>query len=446
MLKRKIYSKLVEWKKTSQGETALLINGARRVGKSHICKEFGENEYKSYIMIDFANVPKEIVELIENESYDLDIFFLKLSAFYSVTLFERESLIIFDEVQHLPRARQLIKYLVADHRYDYIETGSLLSIKRNVHDIVIPSEEKHMMMFPLDFEEFLWALGDNTTVPILMNFLKKRIPLGQALHRKVMNDFRQYLLVGGMPQSINEYLISKNFNKVDEVKRNILSLYRNDIAKFAGSNQNKVLAIFDEIPGQLSKQEKKYVLSSISKEARLREYEDSFMWLEDAMIINTCFNSTDPNVGLSLSSEHTTRKCYMGDTGLLVTQVFYDKDVLSNNLYKDILFDNIGVNEGMLMENVVAQLLRVNGHKLYFYSRNDKDNRENHIEIDFLITSGKGIVPIEVKSSAYRKHSSLDKFNKKFGYRIEERIILYQKDLCVIDGVLHLPIYMAMFL
>lgn len=446
MLKRKIYSKLVEWKNTSQGETALLINGARRVGKSHICKEFGENEYKSYILIDFANVPKEIVELIENESYDLDIFFLKLSAFYSVTLFERESLIIFDEVQLLPRARQLIKYLVADHRYDYIETGSLLSIKRNVHNIVIPSEEKHMTMFPLDFEEFLWALGDNTTVPILMDFFKKRIPLGQALHRKVMNDFRQYLLVGGMPQSINEYLINKDFNRVDEVKRNILSLYRNDIAKFAGRNQSKVLAIFDEIPGQLSKQEKKYVLSSISKEARLREYEDSFMWLDDAMIINTCFNSTDPNVGLSLSSEHTTRKCYMADTGLLVTQVFYDKDVLSNNLYKDILFDNIGVNEGMLMENVVAQLLRVNGHKLYFYSRNDKDNRENHIEIDFLITSGKGIVPIEVKSSAYRKHSSLDKFNKKFSVRIEERIILYQKDLSIIDGVLHLPIYMAMFL
>ena len=446
MLKRKIYSKLKDWKNNSNGKTALLISGARRVGKSHICREFAKNEYKSYIMIDFANTPKEIIDLIENESYNLDIFFLKLSAFYGVTLFERESLIIFDEVQLLPRARQLIKYLVEDSRYDYLETGSLLSIKRNVQNIVIPSEEKHIDMFPLDFEEFLWALGDNTTISIIENFFEKREALGQALHKKVMNDFRQYLLVGGMPQAVNEYLITKDFNKVDEVKRNILTLYRNDIAKFAGSNQNKVLAIFDEIPGQLSKKEKKYILSSITKEARLREYEDSFMWLDDAMITNTCFNSTDPFVGLSLSSEHTTRKCYMADTGLLVTQTFFDQDISDNNLYRDILFDKLSFNEGMLMENVVAQALRSNGYRLYFYSRNDKVNRENHMEIDFLISRNKKIIPIEVKSSSYRRHSSLDKFNQKFGKRIDHRVILYQKDICVIDGVLHLPIYMVMFL
>ncbi len=446
MLKRKIYSKLKDWKNMSLGKTALLINGARRVGKSYICREFAKNEYKSYIMIDFANTPKEITVLIENESYNLDIFFLKLATFYSVTLYERNSLIIFDEVQLFPRARQLIKYLVEDGRYDYIETGSLLSIRRNVQDIVIPSEEKHINMFPLDFEEFLWAMGDSTTVPALEDFFINLKPLGQALHRKVMNDFRQYLLVGGMPQAVNEYLESKDFNKVDEIKRDILTLYRNDIAKFSGSNQNKVLAIFDEIPGQLSKKEKKYVLSSISKEARLREYEDSFMWLDDAMIINTCFNSTDPTVGLSLSSEHTTRKCYMADTGLLVTQAFFDQDTLDNTLYKDVLFDKLSINEGMLMENVVAQILRTNGNKLYFYSRNDKVNRQNHMEIDFLISRNKKVVPIEVKSSSYRKHSSLDKFNKKFKNRIETSIILYQKDIQVIDRVLHLPIYMAMFM
>ncbi len=446
MLKRKAYDKMLEWKQSSAGTSALLINGARRVGKSYLCLNFAKNEYKSFILIDFANVPDEIKQLFQNESHDLDLFFMKLSAFYATQLFERESVIIFDEVQLLPKARQLIKYLVADGRYDYIETGSLLSIKRNVQDIVIPSEEKHLNLYPLDFEEFLWATGDEATVPALKEMMSKRIPLGQALHRKVLNDFRQYMLVGGMPQAVNKFIESKDLAAVDEVKRNILTLYRNDVAKYAGNNQYKVLSIFDEIPGQLSKREKKYRLSAISKEARVREYEDSFMWLEDAMITNTCFNSTDPNIGLALSSDFSTRKCYMLDTGLLVTHSFYDKEYQDNDLYKKILFQKLNINEGMLVENVTAQILRTNGHRLFFYSRNDKENRENHMEIDFLLSRDNRISPVEVKSSTYSKHSSVDKFRRKFQKRIGEPIILYQKDLLVKDGVLHLPVYMAMFL
>lgn len=446
MLRRKAYDKMLEWKKKSSGSSALLINGARRVGKSFLCHQFAKNEYKTSIIIDFANIPKEIGQLIEEESYDLDIFFMKLSAFFGTILHDRESLIVFDEIQLLPRARQLIKYLVADGRYDYIETGSLLSIKRNVEDIVIPSEEKHLNLFPLDFEEFLWAIGEDATIPFLKEMMLKKKPLGQVLHQKNLNLFRQYLLVGGMPQAVNKFLEEKSFLEVDEVKRNILTLYRNDVAKYAGRNQNKVLAIFDEIPGQLSKKEKKYTLSSISKSARLREYEDAFMWLDDAMITNTCFNATDPNVGLALSSDYNTRKCYMADTGLLVTQSLLDNDHLENTLYKEILFNKISINEGMLMENVVAQTLRSNGHKLYFYSRSDKKNRANHMEIDFLLSKNGKIVPVEVKSSAYRKHSSLDKFRGKYINRVGESIILYQKDLAVREGVLHLPIYMTMFL
>ncbi len=446
MLRRKAYQTLLNWKKKSNGKTAILIDGARRVGKSYLCRVFANNEYKTNIIIDFGNVPKDIVKLFEEESYDLDTFFLKLSTFYGVKLHKRESLIVFDEVQMLPKARQLIKYLVSDGRYDYIETGSLLSMQKNVEDIIIPSEEKHIMLYPLDFEEFLWALGDNTTFTMLKTFFNKRMPLGNLVHKRVLNLFRQYMLVGGMPQAVSEYIDSQDFARVDDIKRDILTLYRNDISKFAGSYQKKVLAIFDEIPGQLSKKEKKYNLSALSKNARFREYEDAFLWLSDAMIINTCFNVTDPNVGLSLSSDFSTRKCYMADTGLLVTQVFYDNTYNNNNLYKAVLFDKLNVNEGMLMENVVAQILRCRGHKLFFYSRTDKVNRKNHMEIDFILSNNKKVIPLEVKSAGYRKHSSLDKFNVKFNQKIADSIILYQKDIALKDGILHLPIYMAMFL
>ena len=446
MLKRKIYDKLLEWKNQSNGSTAILIDGARRVGKSYIAEEFGKSEYKSYILIDFGKAPQDVLDLFIHDSANLDLFFAKLSAFYAKTLHKRNSLIIFDEVQQFPRARQLIKYLVADGRYDYIETGSLIRLKKNVQDIIIPSEEEHIEMFPMDFEEFLWAMGDEATVPLIRACFESKTPLGQALHRKIMNDFRQYVLVGGMPQSVIAYLKEKNFEASDVAKRRIIRLYRDDVSKFAEGYEDKVFALFDGIPAQLSKKEKKYKLSSISKEARFRTYEDSFIWLHEAMVVNTCFNATDPNVGLALSADNTTQKCYMADTGLLVTHTFMDNAFTENELYRAILFDKLNINEGMIMENIVAQMLRTNGHKLYFYSRSDTDNRENHIEIDFLITEGKKIAPIEVKSSNYTSHSSLDKFRNKFSSKIGNSYILYSKDVMIKDGIIHLPFYMAMFL
>lgn len=446
MFKRKIYEELIKWKRISNGSTALLIDGARRVGKSYIAEEFAKNEYKSYILVDFGNVPNDVLHLFAQESSDLDLFFAKLSAFYGIKLFKRDSLIVFDEVQQFPRARQLIKYLVADGRYDYLETGSLIRLKKNVQDIIIPSEEEHIEMFPMDFEEFLWAMGDTVTVPLIKACFESKKPLGQALHRKIMNDFRQYVLVGGMPQSVAAYLNGKDFEASDMAKRRILKLYHDDVSKFAEGYEDKVFALFDGIPAQLSKKEKKYKLSSLGKKARFRSYEDSFVWLNESMIVNTCFNATDPNVGLALSADHSTRKCYMADTGLLVTQTFMDKAFTENGLYRAILFDKLSINEGMIMENVVAQMLRTNGHKLYFYSRTDATNRKNDMEIDFLITEGKKICPIEVKSNNYVSHSSLDKFRDKFSSKIGNSYILYSKDVIVKDGIIHLPIYMAMFL
>ena len=446
MLKRKIYNKLKEWKNTSKGSTALLIDGARRVGKSYIVKEFAKNEYKSSIIIDFGNISPDIINLFNNESSNLDLFFAKLSAYFSTLLYERESIIIFDEVQQFPRARQLIKYLIQDGRYDYIETGSLIRLKKNTENIIIPSEEEHIEMFPLDFEEFLWALEDEATIPLLKHFFELKQPLGQALHRKIMNQFRQYILVGGMPQSVLAYIENKDFNDSDKIKRRILQLYRDDVAKFASGYEDKVYAVFDNIPGQLSKKEKKYTFSSLGKNARFRNFEDSFIWLNEAMIVNNCYNSTDPNVGLALSADPATRKCYMADTGLLVTQTFSDKSFTDNELYKAILFDKLDINEGMIMENIVAQMMRSNGHKLYFYSRTDSSNRSNHMEIDFLIPYGKKLSPIEVKSGNYRSHTSIDKFIKKFSSKVGTPYILYPGDIKKKDGITHLPLYMAMFL
>lgn len=445
-MKRKIYDRLLEWKEKDHGNCALLLDGARRVGKSYIAEQFGKNEYKSYLLIDFAHLPKEVKEIFENDLNDFDLFFNKLAAYYRVVLYRRESLIIFDEVQRYPAARELIKYLVADGRYDYLETGSLISLRKNVENIVIPSEEEHVEMFPMDFEEFLWAMGDETTVAFLKECYEGLQPLGQAVHRRVMNDFRQYMLVGGMPQAVEAYINSKNFEEADRIKKRILTLYREDITKFAKGYEAKVLSIFDEMPSQLSKTEKKYKLANMEKGARFREYENAFMWLAEAMVVNNCYNATDPNVGLSMSGEYSTRKCYMGDTGLLVTHSFMDDKYTDNELYRDILLDKLHVNEGMLMENIVAQELRANGHKLYFYSRSDTDKRENNMEIDFLIRHQRKICPVEVKSGAYRKHSSLDKFKSKFSGKIGQPYILYTKDIFVKENVVHLPIYMAMFL
>ncbi|SHJ28616.1 ATP-binding protein [Hespellia stercorisuis] len=445
-MRRKIYQKLCDWKKESNGESALLIEGARRVGKSYIAESFGKEQYDSYLLIDFSNITKQILDVFENDSMDLDLFFNKLSVFYGITLVTRKSLIIFDEIQMYPRARQLIKHFVADGRYDYIETGSLITLKQNIEHIVIPSEEEKIVMQPMDFEEFLWALGDEVTISYLKTCFDRHCPVGEAVHRKTMNLFRQYMLVGGMPQAVLTYAQTKDFEKTDRVKRRILELYRNDVTKFAKGYESKVLSIFDGIPSQLSKHEKKYTLSSIRKEARFRDYEDSFIWLDEAMIINTCFNSTDPTVGLSLNSERMTLKCYMADTGLLLSLAFSDKELMEEGIYKMILFDRLSLNEGMLMENIVAQSLKTNGYKLFFYSKSSRENKADRMELDFLISKEKRICPIEVKSSNYARHTSLDKFKKKFGKKIGQRFIIYTKDLKQADDILYLPIYMTIFL
>jgi len=445
-LKRKVYQKLLAWKKESRGKTALLLEGARRVGKTHTCEQFGHNEYKSTIVIDFSVAAKEIKDLIENQVADLDLFFARLSVYYNTPLYVRDSLIVFDEVQLFPLARQRLKSLVADGRYDYIETGSLLSIKQNVKDILIPSEEDCLEMFPLDFEEFLWAMSDEITGPFLRDCFNKTAPVGAAVHRRAMDIYRQYLLIGGMPQAVLEYLDHRDFSIADKEKKRILTLYRNDIAKYATGYEKRVVEIFDAIPEQLTKAEKKFRLSSIGKNARQREYSDAFMWLVDAMIVNHCFNSTDPHVGLALSSDRITQKLYLADTGLLVTHIFRDSEYQNNELYRAILFDKLHINEGMILENAVAQALRASGHRLYFYSRVDPDNRQNNIEIDFLIIRKNKVSPIEVKSASYRRHSSLDKFKTKFAKTIGEPFIVYTKDVMVREGVTHIPVYMAMYL
>jgi predicted AAA+ superfamily ATPase len=445
-LKRKIYDRMLEWKTKRKGKTVLLVEGARRVGKTYICRKFGKAEYKSMIRVDFSTVSKEIKDLIENQGENLDLFFSQLSIYYQTPLHVRESLILFDEIQLFPPARQRLKALVEDGRYDYIETGSLLSIKQNIRDILIPSEEERIEMHPMDFEEFLWAIQDEITTPFLRDCFIKKAPVGVAVHRKVMEKFRQYMLVGGMPQAVLAYLDKNDFEAADDEKKRILELYRNDIGKYAAGHEKRVLEIFDSIPGQLTKAEKKFRLSSIDKNARQREYGEAFMWLIEAMVANRCLNSTDPRVGLALSSDHTSQKLYMADTGLLITHSFRDNEFLDNELYRSILFDKLHVNEGMILENVVAQALRTAGHKLFFYSRNDPVDRKNHMEIDFLIIKNKKVSPLEVKSASYRQHSSLDKFEAKFSKTVGEQYIIYSKDVMIRDGIIHIPAYMTMFL
>lgn len=399
-------------------------------------------------MVDFAHLPGGVRDIFEQDSGDLDVFLLKLSAVYGKTLHQRESVVIFDEVQLYEPARQLIKYLVTDGRYDYIETGSLVTLKKHEgkRDTLIPSEEEHLKMYPLDFEEFLWAKGDEATMPALWTFFRRQMPLGQALHRRVMNDFRTYMLVGGMPQAVCEFVRSGDLEQVDRIKRRIVNLYREDVAKFAKGYEARVFAIFDQIPSQLSKREKKFKLADLGRSARFRSYEDAFVWLDEAMVVNTCLNAEDPGGALAMSADHSTLKCYMGDTGLLVTLAFWDQAYHDNDLYRAILLDRMNVNEGMLAENVVAQMLRAAGHQLFFYSRSDSRTRANTMEIDFLVPRGRKICPVEVKSGRYQRHASLDKFTVRFGKRLGQSYILYGKDVMEKDGIIHLPLYMAMFL
>ena len=446
-MQRKIYNQLLEWKENSNGHTALLIDGARRVGKSYIVEQFAKNNYKSYILLDFNRVPEDIKKLFDLYLDDLDNLFLYLANYYNVNLYSRDSLIIFDEVQLYPRARSAIKYLVADGRYDYIETGSLVSIKENVKDILIPSEEQHITMHPMDFEEFMWALNNYNLMELIKKCFKEKKPLGNSLHRKAMDYFRQYLVVGGMPQVVSEYVKDKNFNNIDQIKRNILNLYRDDIRKYAKNYSLKVESIFDSIPRELQKHEKKFKITSLDKDARFREYEDAMFWLSDAMIINQCFNATEPSVGLKLKSTNTSLKCYMADTGLLISHSFDEHGIVNEEIYKKILFDKLEFNSGMIIENIVAQMLVASGHKLYFYSRNSK-NRDERMEIDFLITKQNitnrhNICPIEVKSGSNYTLNSLNKFIKKYSNEIGTSYIIHTKDYKEVDGIVYLPLYMT---
>lgn len=446
MLKRKIYNQLLEWKQDKDGSTALLIEGARRIGKSYIAEEFAKQEYDNYILIDFTKAPKLVKSWFDLYLEDVDTLLENIQLHYKRQLKPRKSLIIFDEVQACPRAREAIKTLVADGRYDYLETGSLISIKKNVKDILIPSEEDSIEMYPMDFEEFLWAMGDEMLMPYIKKHFDARKPMGE-FHRRAMEYFRKYLIIGGMPQAVNAYLETKDFKKVDATKRQILRLYRNDIRKYADNVETKVTAIFDEIPGQLSKHEKKFRLSALEDEARMRNYEDAFFWLDDAKIINCCYNTTEPNVSLRLNEERTTLKCYMLDTGLLLSHTFNARGIMSQEIYQKLMFDKLEINEGMLIENIVAQMLRANGHKLFFYSSNSVD-AENRMEIDFLIqkdvvTSRHNISPIEVKSGDRYTLTSLRKCMKKFQEWMSTPYVIHSKDLQVKEGIVYIPLYMT---
>ena len=449
-MKRKIYEQLLRWKNESAPETALLIEGARRVGKSWIVEEFAKCEYRSFVLIDFNKVSKAVIDVFKNDLEDLDVFFRKLSEYYGVRLYEGETLFVFDEVQEFPRARAAIKYLVEDGRYHFIETGSLMSIAENVTGIVIPSEEDSIKMYPLDFEEFLWATGRADMVETIKSHRRDLAPFG-AVHRKMIEAFREYLVVGGMPQAVSCWAETHDLKKAEAAKKRILKLYRNDIRKHAGRYAMKVEAVFDEIPAQLQEHDKKFRLSVIGADARMREYGDAFLWLKDAMIVNVAYNSTEPTVGLKLSAEYSTLKCYMADTGLLISHAFGSNPKALEEIVRRVMFDSISINEGMLIENAVAQMLVSQGVELFFYARYDKKDAKNRMEIDFLlpdaqITRKKHVSAVEVKSENDYTTSSLDKFRRKFGQSISAAYIVHPGDIRQKDGILYMPIYMTPWL
>lgn len=444
IFKRKIYSKLLAWKSRSQGKTALLIQGARRIGKSTIAEEFAKNEYKSHIIVDFSIAGREIYELF-NDISDLDFFFLRLQNLTGKTLIPGKSVIVFDEIQLCPKARQAIKHLVKDARYEYIETGSLISIKKNVKDIIIPSEETRISMYPLDFEEFLWAIGKTSVYDLIEYSFRNLKPLGEAVNRNILRDFRLYMLVGGMPQAVLEYLTKNNFEDVDNIKRNILELYSSDLQKIDSTGHTS--AIFKSIPSELSRNVMRYKVGSVIKNGKQSRMGENFAELADSMTVNFAYLANDPNIGLNLHANYDFFKLFLCDTGLFVTLAFMDKDYTDNLIYKKLLSDKLSADLGIVYENVVAQMLRSAGNSLFYYSFKEEDSNESkdkrNYEIDFLITTKDKISPIEVKSSSYRAHKSLDIFCKKFSSRISTLYILYTKDLRKEEGLLYLPVYMT---
>ena len=451
IFERKIYNRFLSWKAESGGKKALLVEGARRIGKSTVVEEFAKREYTSYILIDFARASAEVKSFFQLHLNDLDTFYMLLSLQYGVTLYPRKSLIIFDEVQLYPKAREAIKYLVADGRYDFIETGSLISIRENVSEIVIPSEERHIRMYPMDFEEFCWALGEKPLIPYIRSCYEKREPLERSIHNKAMLLFKQYLLIGGMPKVVVEFIEGqKNFGAADVEKRDILELYRSDIMKIRAQYRAKVLSIFDQIPALLSRHEKRVVFNRIVEGSSAEQYEETFFWLQDSMICNECRRTNDPNVGLSLNESEGYIKCYLGDTGLLVSHAFDENELLEDEVYRQIIAGKLGLNEGMLYENMIAQMLTANGHRLFFYTHYSEEKKRNDIEIDFIISNNSKtrykIYPIEVKSGTNYTTQSLLKFREKFKNRIAECYIIHPRNLTVRDGILCIPPYMTICL
>lgn len=440
--KRKLYQTMLQWKTERHGDTALLIQGARRVGKSTIAEDFARKEYKSYILIDFSKVSQEVIDLFKDIS-DLNYLFLRLQFIFHVQLHERNSVIIFDEVQLQPLARQAIKHLVKDHRYDYIETGSLISVRSQSRHIIIPSEETKVNMYPMDYEEFRWALGDTATVALLHSAFEQKIALGDAAHRKLMRDFRLYMLVGGMPQAVAAYIQTNNFSAVDMVKRDIIALYEEDFGKIDSTGKAK--ALYDAIPAQLSRNASRYMISKVIPTERAERIGDIIHQMEDTMTTLTAFHSDDPNVGLALTKNEDCFKMYASDTGLFVTLAFKDQDITENVIYDKLLNDKLSTNLGYVYENMVAQMLRATGKSLFYHTIPYAEGKKFY-ETDFVIVEKHKVSPIEVKSSGYKTHKSLDEFCKKYSGRILNKYVIYTKDYKRVDGIDFIPIYMTMFL
>ncbi len=449
LFKRKIYDKLLEWKELSAGSTAVLLEGARRIGKSTIVEEFAKKEYDDYMILDFAKENKDVKNNFIENMDDLDTFFRNLFLLKGRSLKGKKCVLIFDEVQLFPIARQAIKYLVADGRYEYIETGSLISIRKNVRDILIPSEEYRIKMYPMDFEEYLWAIQDDVTYPVIKEAFERKRPLGDAIHRKVMKVFRTYMAVGGMPQAVDAYVKGKSFAQIDFVKRNILALYEEDLAKYDSDNREKASIIYRTIPEQLENKNSHFKFSLVDKNARYQHYVDAVSFVSESMIGNECINVTKPDVALELYSDRSNFKLYMGDTGLLVTQIMKSSGDMDENLYKSLIIDDLGVNQGMILENMVAQMLKASGRELYFHEylyTPEGSEKEKKYEIDFLTVKKKKVCPIEVKSSNYRSHKSFDYLLKKYQLKMEDRYIIYTKDLKFEDGITYIPLYMTSFI
>lgn len=442
IFRRKLYDKMLQWKHEREGQTALLIKGARRVGKSTLAEEFASKEYDSYICIDFTEASHEVRELFDDVS-NLDNLFMSLQFHYGVQLHPRRSAIIFDEVQNCPMARQAIRKLVKDHRYDYIETGSLISIKKNIQGIRIPSEETRLTLLPLDYEEFRWALGDTTSIPLLKEMFLSKQSLGDGVVRKLLRDFRLYMLVGGMPQAVNTYLATNNLSATDAVKREILELYADDFRKIDPTG--KATRMFLAIPGQLAKNASRYQVGSVIEHAKQDRLEEILQDMKDSMVVLFSYHADDPTVGLSLHEDNTQYKMFLNDTGLFITLAFWDKDMTENIIYEKLLSDKLSADMGYIYENIVAQMLKANGNELYYHTWPTESGRHNY-EIDFLLSRGAKLCPIEVKSSGYKSHASLDAFCKKFSDRIGSRYLIYTKDLRKDEATILIPVFMTMFL